>query len=37
MDEYILEIDEMHDHAVLLVALALYLLVFGRTLDEALN
>jgi hypothetical protein len=37
MDEYIVEIDEMHDDAVVLVAPALCLLVFGRTLDEAVN
>ena len=37
MDEYIVEIDELHDDAVVLVAPALCLLVFGRTLDEALN
>ena len=37
MDEYIVEIDALHDDDVLLVAPALCLLVFGRTLDEALN
>ena len=30
MDEYIVEIDELHDDAVVLVAPALCLLVFGR-------
>lgn len=37
MGEYIVEIEELHDDAVVLVAPALCLLVFGRTLDEALN
>jgi hypothetical protein len=37
MDEYIVEIDELHDDAVILVVPALCLLVFGRTPDEALN
>ena len=37
MDEYIVEIDELYNDAVVLVAPALCLLVFGRTLDEALN
>jgi len=37
MDEYIVEIDELHDDTVVVVAPALCLLVFGRTLDEALN
>ncbi|MBV9329130.1 MAG: hypothetical protein JO352_35955 [Chloroflexi bacterium] len=37
MDEYIVEIDALHDDGVVLVAPALCLLVFGRTLDEALN
>lgn len=31
------EIDELHDDTVVVVAPALCLLVFGRTLDEALN
>jgi hypothetical protein len=37
MDEYTVEIDELHDDAVVLVVPALCLLVFGRTLDEALK
>jgi hypothetical protein len=37
MDEYTVEIDELHDNAVVLVVPALCLLVFGRTLDEALR
>jgi hypothetical protein len=37
MDEYTIEIDELHDDAVVLVVPALCLLVFGRTLDEALR
>ena len=37
MDEYIVEIDELDDDIVVVVAPALCLLVFGRTLDEALN
>ena len=37
MHEYILEIDELHDDAVVLILPALCLLVYGRTLDEALN
>jgi hypothetical protein len=37
MDEYAVEIDELHDDAVVLVVPALCLLVFGRTLDEALK
>jgi hypothetical protein len=36
MDEYIVEIDELDDDIVVVVAPALCLLVFGRTLDEAL-
>ena len=36
MDEYIVEIEEPHDDTVVVVAPALCLLVFGRTLDEAL-
>jgi predicted RNase H-like HicB family nuclease len=37
MDEYRLEIDELHDDVVVLIVPALRLLVFGRTLDEALT
>jgi hypothetical protein len=37
MDEYTVEIDELHDDKVVLVVPALCLLVFGRTLDEALR
>ena len=37
MDEYIVEIDALDDDTVVVVAPALCLLVFGRTLDEALN
>jgi hypothetical protein len=37
MDEYTVEIDELRDDAVVLVVPALCLLVFGRTLDEALR
>ena len=36
MDEYIVEIDELDDDIVVVVAPALSLPVFGRTLDEAL-
>jgi hypothetical protein len=37
MDEYTVEIDELHDDAVVLVVPTLCLLVFGRTLDEAMS
>jgi hypothetical protein len=37
MDEYTVEIDELHDHLVVLAVPALCLLVFGRTLDEAMT
>jgi hypothetical protein len=37
MDEYTVEIEELHGAAVVLVVPALRLLVFGRTLDEALK
>ena len=37
MDEYTVEIEELHGDAVVLVVPALCLLVFGRTLDDALK
>jgi hypothetical protein len=37
MDEYIVEIDALHDDTVVVVAPALCFLVFGRTVDEALH
>ena len=36
MDGYTVEIDELHDDSVVLIVRALRLLVFGRTLDEAM-
>jgi hypothetical protein len=36
MDECNVEIDELHDDVVVLIVPALRLLVFGRTLDEAM-
>ena len=37
MDEYAIEIDELHDDAVVLAAPVLRLLVFGRSLEDALS
>ena len=37
MDGYTVEIDELHDDSVVLIVRALCLLVFGRTLDEAMT
>jgi hypothetical protein len=37
MDEYIVEIDELDDNYVVLAVPALRLLVFGRTIDEAMS
>ena len=36
MDEYMVEIEELHQNHVVLVVPTLCLLVFGRTMDEAL-
>lgn len=36
MDEYSVEIDQLHDDAVVLVVPSMRLLVFGRAMDEAL-
>jgi hypothetical protein len=37
MDEYTVDIDELHDDAVVLAVPALRVLVFGRSLEDALN
>ena len=37
MDEYTVEIDELHDDVVILAVPALRLLVFGRSIDEAMD
>jgi hypothetical protein len=37
MDEYIVEIDEPGDNLVVLAVPALRLVVFGRTMDEAMS
>ena len=37
MGDYTVEIDQIHDDSVVLVVPALRLLVFGRTLDEAMS
>jgi hypothetical protein len=37
MDEYTIEIDALHDDAVVLAVPALRLLVFGRSLEDALS
>jgi len=37
MDEYTVEIDELHDDTVVLTVPALHLLVFGRSLEDALS
>ena len=36
MDEYTVEIDELHDDVVILAVPALRLLVFGRSIEEAM-
>ena len=36
VDEYSVEIDQLHDDTVALVVPAMRLVVFGRTMDEAL-
>ena len=36
MDEYSVEIDQLHDDAVVLVVPSMRLVVFGRTMGEAL-
>jgi hypothetical protein len=37
MDEYSVEIDELHDDVVILAVPALRLLVFGRSIEEAMT
>jgi hypothetical protein len=37
MDEYIVEIDELQDNAVVLAVPAMHLFVFGRSLEDALS